>query len=472
MRNVLLAACAGGSLLLATACGGGGGEGGSGGKGNGGSSATGTSVLSCPDSLANAPNSEFCADEKTTPNCDFIGPNYHNQVCGVAVLDPTAALARSTDVKEYAGSGPPDVACFNPASYPKGGASQTVTLEGVAKIFSHGCESKDVKIEIYEVVDADIGTTPIGTPVTTASDCTVDGVASTNEDCGTRYECKYTYAGVPTEKELLVLTKGTLWAPLYSYNLYIPNAEVQNGKYTHDVRALATDDYTVIPQAAIGGPITPGNGAIAGEVHDLRRRAAHRRDRGRGRVEADRHVLHEQRGEAAPRPGRAEHQHPRPLRCARRGAGQGQRGRARPGRRQGDDHRLPPREGVPRRGHVDHVPRRASVPGLAVTPSLPAVRPAPESRSARFASLRLPRRRAPAPTPVVYFGPISSPARSRLSRTFIARLRRGFSPAGAPALHDAVQRGRAPRAARSKRCHRRRARRAKRRSRRRPSRSS
>ena len=33
-------------------------------------------------------------------------------------------------------------------------------------------------------------------------------------------------------------------------------------------RALATDDYGVIAQAAIGRPITPGNGAIAGEVHD------------------------------------------------------------------------------------------------------------------------------------------------------------------------------------------------------------
>ncbi|APR75232.1 Hypothetical protein A7982_00578 [Minicystis rosea] len=267
MRNVLLAACAGGVLFLA-ACGGGGGEGGSGGTGNGGSSSTGTSTLPCTESLTQAPNSEYCAGSKTTPNCELVTPSYHNQVCGVPVLDPPGPLSRSADVEEYAGSGPPDLGCFAPGSYPTAGASQTVTLEGVVKIFSHGCESKNVTIEVYEVVDADIGSTPVGTPVTTASDCTVNGVASTNDDCGTRYECKYSYPGVPSEKELLVLTKGDLWAPLYSYNLYIPNDQVQGGKYTHEVRALATDDYSVIPQAAIGGPITPGNGAIAGEVHD------------------------------------------------------------------------------------------------------------------------------------------------------------------------------------------------------------
>jgi len=266
MRNVLLAACAGGVLLLGTACGGGGGAGGSGNSGTGGDGAG--SGLSCPDNLIPAPNSDFCLTQSTTPNCAFIGRNYHTEVCGVAVVDPSSELARSTDVKEYAGSGPPDLGCFDPANYPAPTASQTVTMSGVVKIFSHGCESKSVDISIFEVTDAAPAATPVGPPITTASDCTVDGVMTTNDDCGTRYECKYTYAGVPTEKELVVLTKGALWAPLYQYNIYIPNAEVKNGGWTHDLRALATDDYSVIPQAAIGGPITPGNGAIAGEVHD------------------------------------------------------------------------------------------------------------------------------------------------------------------------------------------------------------
>jgi hypothetical protein len=270
MRNVLLTACAGGLFVFMTACGSStGGTGGNGATGTGGhGNSTGTGPTTCPDNLAAAPGSDFCQAQKTTPNCDYVGPSYHTQVCGVPVLDPPVALTRSSDVKEYAGSGPPDLSCLDVANVPKLGTSQAVTVEGVVKIFSHGCESKDVKIEIYEVVDADIGPTPVGTPVTTPSDCTVSGVSSTNADCGTRYECKYSYAGVPTEKELLVLTKGAQWAPLYAYNLFIPNTEVVGGKWTHDVRALATDDYSVIPQAAIGGPITPGNGAIAGEVHD------------------------------------------------------------------------------------------------------------------------------------------------------------------------------------------------------------
>jgi hypothetical protein len=84
-----------------------------------------------------------------------------------------------------------------------------------------------------------------------------------------RYECAYSYPGVPTETELVIETSGDLWAPLYEYNVYIRNEEVVTGdKWAHDVRALASDDYGVIAQAAIGKPIKPGHGAVAGEVHD------------------------------------------------------------------------------------------------------------------------------------------------------------------------------------------------------------
>lgn len=271
MRNVFFSACAGGLLvLLGTACGSSGGN--TGGSGaTGGSTGTMTSTLGCPDNLTAAPASEFCKDEATTPDCTYVTPNYHTQVCGVPVLDPTTELARASGVKEFGGSGPPDLGCFDSAHYPQAdGPSQMVTMKGVVKIFSHGCETKNVAIEVYTVKDADLSAKPVGTPITTSSDCKADGVASDDSggDCGTRYECNYAYANVPTGVELAVLTKGDFWAPLYTYNIYIPNAEVQNGVWKHDIRALATDDYSVIPQAAIGSPITPGNGAIAGEVHD------------------------------------------------------------------------------------------------------------------------------------------------------------------------------------------------------------
>lgn len=265
MRSVLTA-LASGLLLLATACGGGGG-GGTGANGNGGNGTGAGNSGTCPDNLADAPGSEFCAGIATTPNCSLVGPAFKNQVCGVPVATPTQDLARSTNVNEFGGSGPPDLGCFDPANYPKGGTSQKVTMKGVVKIFSHGCESKNVTIEVYDAKDAGPGPV-MGKAVSTVADCSTDGIAEDSDDCGTRYLCNYTYPNVDSEKELVILTKGQFWAPLYDYNIYIPNAEIANGVWEHDVRALAQDDYTVIPQAAIGGPITPGHGAIAGEVHD------------------------------------------------------------------------------------------------------------------------------------------------------------------------------------------------------------
>ena len=277
MRRVVLhasgASSAGALLLiglLTAACGGNAGSGGSGagstsassGSATGGSTGAGT----CPGDLAEAPNSAFCAAQAATPDCSFVGPDYHTQVCGVPLKDPKTALARSSGVKEFAGSGPPDLGCV--ANPPKGGTSQMVTISGLAKIFSHGCQSNGVLIEVFALTgDADLAM-PALASVTTAMDCMAAGVPTVDSNCGTRYECKYSVANVPSETELAIRTSGQFWAPLIDYNNYIFTADVKGGTWTHDVRALATDDYSVIPQAAIGSPITPGNGAVAGEVHD------------------------------------------------------------------------------------------------------------------------------------------------------------------------------------------------------------
>ena len=50
--------------------------------------------------------------------------------------------------------------------------------------------------------------------------------------------------------------------------MFLPNAAVKNGAVTRGVRAISTDDYVVLPQAAIGGPIASGHGLVMGEVHD------------------------------------------------------------------------------------------------------------------------------------------------------------------------------------------------------------
>lgn len=223
-----------------------------------------------------AKNDEFCkATPGDFPSCSELRGDEKGQVCGVPLKGPTDELKRSDTVKEFAGTGAPQIACYEPANYPKApGASAMVTAKGLAKIFSNGCESKNLKITFHKVNrtggadDGKLGDV-VGTTFTTAEDCKVDGVASDNEKCGTRYECNYTYPNVPTETELAIRTEGVgAWKPLIQYNIYIPSSEVVNGEWEHDVRALAEDDYTVIPAVAIGGPVTTGNGVIAGEIHD------------------------------------------------------------------------------------------------------------------------------------------------------------------------------------------------------------
>lgn len=272
---------------IAVGCGSSGGGGGAGGGSTTDCSVygeTGTSP-SC-DTLCAVANEEFCAGIATTPNCDDLRPSAYLDVCGVPIEEPSGntaapkALARSSNVDEFAGSGSPDLSCYTSAGFPDPpGTPQMVTMQGIAKIFSHGCESRNLEVTVFEVIrdgssDDGMPGAMVGSTVMTADDCTVEGVPEDNEDCTDakfneqRWECRYTYPDVPTETELLVVTEGTGWAPLYEYNLYIPNDEVVDGAYEKDIRALAQDDYQLIPQTAMGKNIEPGNGAIGGEVHD------------------------------------------------------------------------------------------------------------------------------------------------------------------------------------------------------------
>lgn len=262
----ILVAAFGPLALLSVACGD---SGGAATTGQGGSSGE------CPDNLAPAKNAEFCEATPGNLDCQIVSPGANQQVCGVALTKQDGELARSENVQEFGGSGPPDVACFQPANYPAPpAASQTVDVNGFVRIFSSGCDSHDVTITFFKVKrtggadDGSLGD-QVGQAVVTPSTCTSVGEMTTVDDCDMRWECAYTYAGVPSETELAIKTEGDpLWASLVQYNVYIPNSEIVAGAWDHDVRALAAPDYTVIPQTAIGSPITPGNGALAGEVHD------------------------------------------------------------------------------------------------------------------------------------------------------------------------------------------------------------
>jgi hypothetical protein len=220
-----------------------------------------------------APGSAFCGSDVSAIDCSLVSAADHTQVCGVPLPSPTTALARSSSVKEFAGSGPPDLSCFQMANWPKAGTSMPVTISGAARIFANGCTSTNLTIEVYTVKrtgDAHDGELDqlVGKSVTTPADCTTTSTMDMTSSCMLRYNCNYTYPMVPSETELAIKTYGTVWAPLYDYNIYISNADVKGGTWAHDVRALAADDYTVIAQTALGAPITPGHGAVAGEVHD------------------------------------------------------------------------------------------------------------------------------------------------------------------------------------------------------------
>jgi hypothetical protein len=238
----------------------------------------------CPG-MCSVSNEGFCGADALQPNCDALSPSAAIDVCGVGTPAPEQggellALERSANVMKFGGSGPPDLSCLSPDGFPEPpGTPETIALEGIVEVFSNGCQSNNVEIEVFTVVrdgSANDGMPGdlVGTMVVTPDDCTIDGVPEENEDCidpqlnNQRFECRYSYPGVPSETELLVLTKGEGWSELYEYNVYAANAEVQDGVYQKDIRALASDDYTTIPQVAYGGYIRPGNGAIGGEVHD------------------------------------------------------------------------------------------------------------------------------------------------------------------------------------------------------------
>lgn len=221
----------------------------------------------CTAGLTTVSNTEYCAATAEPVDCNLVSGEYKNQACGVALKQPPGELSRSTDVEEFGGSGAPDVSCYAPAGYPTAGASESVTLRGFVRIFSNGCESNDVEVEVSTVQpDGQLGTV-IGS-TTTASSCVEIGDLTDVEDCDQRWECPYEIEGVPSETELVVRTSGSRWQPLVAYNLYITADQIVDGVHEHHPRALATDDYGVIAQAAIGQPITTGHGAIAGEVHD------------------------------------------------------------------------------------------------------------------------------------------------------------------------------------------------------------
>lgn len=237
-----------------------------------GSNNAGEGVGAC-DSTPTVSDADFCSamtcggstSRGTCPVC----------ACDVWMKPPSDVLERTTNTKEFAGQGAPELTCFQKGSYPQAGTSKTVTMTGAVKIFANGCSSDGVTIEVWTVNPDGSPGQIVGTPVTTP---TADG-SQMNNDVSTcpngRTEYKFTYAGVPTYQDLLIKTyakDGISWSTMYDYNQYVseddPDFDAGTQTYRHDVRAVASSDYQAIPQAALGRTITSGHGAVAGEIHD------------------------------------------------------------------------------------------------------------------------------------------------------------------------------------------------------------
>ncbi|MGZ3449584.1 MAG: hypothetical protein ACXVEF_08285 [Polyangiales bacterium] len=202
-----------------------------------------------------------------------------NNICGVCVPTPPAELVRTTAAKEYTGSGPADVSCFDTKNQKPLGTPKMVTMQGLVKIFANGPDSKNVKIEVYKE-ELDASGKPqgkLGALVgTTVSDDTAMPTIETIMKSGMpidRALYPYKLDGVPTETPLIVKTSGKtdadLWFPLYDWNIVARNDALEaDGTFKFGPRALGNDDYASIMKAAYNRPAEAGKSALAGEVHD------------------------------------------------------------------------------------------------------------------------------------------------------------------------------------------------------------
>jgi hypothetical protein len=103
-----------------------------------------------------------------------------------------------------------------------------------------------------------------------------------------RWEAHYSLDNIPTNKQLVIRTAGPTgmadgtWAALVAWNVYLSTGDrtcedasatdcwdAAKMHYQFNVNALSRSDYVNIPTTAgLASGITPGEGAIAGEVHD------------------------------------------------------------------------------------------------------------------------------------------------------------------------------------------------------------
>ncbi len=183
--------------------------------------------------------------------------------------------------------GAPSIGCMMPGTYREQGTPMMITVYGVVDVFGNGGDADNITVEIYrEGADGDLGELVGSATASIGSPCAEEEDEIDNDMViGTRQLGFYSIADVPTETPLIVKTSGDpdFWKDLYTYNFYVYNDEVESAeppgdacsatptgtRFEYRARTLSRSDYVSIPlTAGVPAGVSPGNGAIAGEVHD------------------------------------------------------------------------------------------------------------------------------------------------------------------------------------------------------------
>lgn len=205
----------------------------------------------------------------------------------------TGGVTRTPE-RDYCVDGPaetaPDISCMmTPRTR---GTPQTVTVYGVVDVFGNGPDANAITLTFYEEgADGALGPMVATTTATTASPCAEEEIEvdSAGVPTGESRTLGFYSVTLPaehgSETPLIIQTSGDvgLWSSLYTYNFVVLNDEIDSSapppgacmgtptgpRYEYRARVLARADYQSIPlTAGLAGGIRPGNGAIAGEVHD------------------------------------------------------------------------------------------------------------------------------------------------------------------------------------------------------------
>ncbi|MFH2007900.1 MAG: hypothetical protein ABI333_15055 [bacterium] len=262
---------------------------------------------------------------------DCIGGFVTSESGETCVYNPLSETTRTAcgDIWEdcdASGIPAPDLSCVGVADTPPPNPP-TVTVEGFLDVFSSGPDPMDLTVQIFDadeligVTRIDNSVTPLGEITITEADLVADlaaGIARAcfadsddvgehsvecpvpTADCGgacqddlngtdfcyegscydrLRYEGRFSIAGIPTHRPLVVRTAGldeyddNTWGVMAQANVYLrttdPEYDEGAATYELDAQILSRQDWYKIPQTmGLSGGMSAGYGAIAGEVHD------------------------------------------------------------------------------------------------------------------------------------------------------------------------------------------------------------